>query len=114
MKAKKIVAGSVAGAALAWSAGAHADSYYDGYSEGAAYIMAEVHLWCDVYEGVGPYWAWAQCVGTHLWFAGNEVQASVSGTLSWCGSGCPYEYGMFIAGEEAIAASAYYYWSGGS
>lgn len=65
MNAKKIVAGSVAGAALAWSAGAQADWYDD-----IAAINAYVQNHCEGTLGVEG--AWAACASVTYWWLGND------------------------------------------
>lgn len=113
MSLSKVVTGSLAGAALAWSAGANAgvQDYIDGQEDAMAYGAGQISLWCGGFEGTESY---APCVATHALYIYLDLQVS-----SWWLSFIPshnyedpcYVDGVLLVANQFLSMSSY---SGGS
>jgi hypothetical protein len=92
MDVRKIVSGSVAGAALAWSAGAYATWDYES-DQADAYEY--VQFFCFGTEGTP---AWTQCAATEFYLAALDFQ----------------DLGRYGSAGECFILSSLYWGSGGS
>lgn len=114
MSLNKIVTGSLAGVALAWSAGANAtiQDWQDGADDASSYALNQVALWCFGTEGTE---SWQPCVAIRSLYNYLSLQESSWGLDFVPDSNHNYWTQDYRDGVASVAAQClwnYYYYSG--